>query len=249
MIAKNDFSNELPDNYVMKTLCCFVVDTSGSMNGASINELNKSLQQFHQEIKSDQFTFNRIEIAIVEFNSNINTIQLPALVNNISIPTLIAKGSTKMVEGVNEAIDLVHDRKTWYKSTGQPYRKSWIILISDGIQDNEQDLSGLATRIETETKNEGFIFLPIGVQCANMDVLNQISGYFPNPLQRNWVQSNAVKFNGIEVYKCIELSIDMRISANVTPSNNANSAYCSMCDFLLKEQDETSAFPDPSDWM
>jgi len=42
-----------------------VIDTSGSMSGDPINELNKGLQEFHQEIQNDDTTAQRLEVAIV----------------------------------------------------------------------------------------------------------------------------------------------------------------------------------------
>ena len=42
---------ESPKNYEPKTICCFVIDTSGSMAGKPIEELNKGLKEFMMKFK------------------------------------------------------------------------------------------------------------------------------------------------------------------------------------------------------
>ncbi len=174
-MAYNDFSAESPINYEQKSVCCFVVDVSGSMSGQPINELNIGLQEFHDQISKDSTTANRLEVAIVEFSDRVVTLQTPALVDNFTMPTLSTKGTTAMVDGVREAIRLVEDRKAWYKQTGQPYLRPWIILITDGAPDGGQDVNGLTQEIHSAVNNKKFVFYAVGVQGADMGLLTKIS--------------------------------------------------------------------------
>ncbi len=64
------------------------------------------------------------------------------------MPVLTTKDSTALVDGVREAIRLTNNRKNWYKQTGQPYLRPWIILITDGEPDSDQDINALANEIE-----------------------------------------------------------------------------------------------------
>lgn len=178
-MARNDFSAEAAENYEQKCLCVLVLDVSGSMQGEPINELNRGLQDFYTEISSDPTTSQRLEVALLTFSNDVKTVQDPALVENFSMPTLTAWGQTAMVEAVNEAMDMVAARKQWYKSTGQQYYRPWIILMTDGEPYPNQDVSALAQRIQAESAAKKFTFLPIGVQGANMDVLDQIKGDIP----------------------------------------------------------------------
>ena len=229
-MAFNDFSAESPENYEQKSICCFVVDVSGSMSGSPIDELNKGLQEFHAEIAKDSMTANRLEIAVVEFSSSVDIIVQPALVDSFSMPNLTVKGSTKMVDGVREAIGLVEDRKDWYKQTGQPYLRPWIILITDGAPDSDQDVSGLASEIENGTKNKKYVFLPIGVQGADMDVLNQIAGYYQDS-NDNWEKMQAMILQGLKFSEFFKwVSASMSIVAGSKDGDKVN-------------------LPDPSDWM
>ncbi len=176
-MGKYDFSAEEAQNFDQKCLVVLVLDVSGSMNyNNRISELNKGLKEFYDDISDDETTRKRVEIALITFNHIVKTIQEPALVESFTMPTLSATGSTAMVNAVNDAIDLVESRKKWYKETGQTYYRPWIILMTDGEPDEDQNVDALASRIQKETEEKHFAFLPIGVEDANMEILNQIKG-------------------------------------------------------------------------
>lgn len=178
-MAKNDFSAEAAENYEQKCLCVLVLDVSGSMSGEPIQELNKGLQDFYQEIDKDNTTRQRLEVSLITFSHVVNTVQEPALVENFTMPTLSAYGSTAMVTAVNHAIDKVAARKQWYKDTNQAYYRPWIILMTDGEPDGDQDVAGLAQRIKQDVAAKKYAFLPIGVEDANMSILKQIESGIP----------------------------------------------------------------------
>lgn len=179
-MANNDFSSEVAENYEQKCLCVLVLDVSGSMSGNPIQELNKGLQDFYDEISNDPTTGQRLEVALVTFNHMVKTIQSPALVENFTMPNLSASGSTATVDAVKNAIELVAARKAWYKTTNQTYYRPWIILMTDGEPDGNQDIEGLAQQIKQDTQNKSYMFLPIGVgHDANMSVLSKIQGSIP----------------------------------------------------------------------
>lgn len=178
-MAKNDFSAEAAENYEQKCLCVLVLDVSGSMSGEPIQELNKGLQDFYQEIDKDNTTRQRLEVSLITFSHIVNTVQEPALVENFTMPTLSAYGSTAMVTAVNHAIDKVAARKQWYKDTNQAYYRPWIILMTDGEPDGDQDVAGLAQRIKQDVAEKKYAFLPIGVEGAKMSILKQIESGIP----------------------------------------------------------------------
>lgn len=206
-MAKNDFSAEVAENYEQKCLCVLVLDVSGSMNkiiddstcidtgrqafidgkmynivegGISrLDKLNEGLQNFYEEISNDDTTSQRLEISIVTFNDTVTILQEPSLISNMHMPTLEADGETALVDAVYEAIDIVAARKKWYKQTNQPYYRPWIILMTDGEPNEGQDIDNLADRIKLDTASKRYAFLPIGVDEADMDVLQKIQGNIP----------------------------------------------------------------------
>lgn len=216
-----DFSAESPQNYEQKSVCCFVVDVSASMAGEPIKQLNRGLQEFQQDIANNSLTANRLEVAVVEFSDTIETIVQPALVDSFKMPHLATKGTTKLVDGVREAISLVESRKNWYKQTGQPHLRPWIILITDGAPDGDQDVDSLAQEIQAGVSGKKFVFLALGVQGANMDVLNHISSTDTPP-----AVLQGLKFS--EFFKWVSASMSVVASS--------------------KEGDKVN-LPSPADWM
>jgi len=169
------FMAESPENYEQKCCCTLVLDVSGSMAGDPINQLNKGLQDFYSDIQKDSTTENRLEIAIVEFSDSVTIRLAPSLISSFSMPILTTNGTTRLADGVNEAINVVRDRKNWYKQTGQPYYRPWVILITDGAPDSDQNIPALANDIQNGVRNKDFFFFAIGVAGADMNMLARIS--------------------------------------------------------------------------
>jgi uncharacterized protein YegL len=169
------FDVQSPVNYEQKCLCVLLLDTSGSMHGNPISELQNGIEIFHHEISGDPTTTNRLEIAIITFDSKVNVLQNPSLVSDFIMPKLSANGATFMGEAIEEAISLVEARKSWYKLTGQPYYRPWIIVITDGEPTDVPNLFDLHKKIQEDVNNKKYFFYAIGVEDANMDKLKQIS--------------------------------------------------------------------------
>ena len=175
-MAKNDFSAESAENFEQKCLCVLVLDVSGSMRGEPIRELNNGLQEFYNQVVKDETASQRLEVSIMTFNQSVQTLQEPALVDNFTMPTLTATGSTALVDAVKEAIDKVAARKKWYKETGQPYYRPWIILMTDGEPDDGQDVYGLAAQIKSDVEAKHYVFMSVGIEGANMKTLQTLQG-------------------------------------------------------------------------
>ena len=203
-MAKNDFSAESAENFEQKCLCVLVLDVSGSMRQivdesnmvytgrtmfvdghqynvveggiSKIDLLNEGLRNFYNEICADETTSQRLELSIITFNDYVQVVQEPALPENVFIPELRGDGDTALADAVNEAIDKVEARKSWYKQTGQPYYRPWIILMTDGEPNAGQDIDSLARRIKSDTAAKKYAFLPVGVEGADMAVLQKIAG-------------------------------------------------------------------------
>jgi uncharacterized protein YegL len=176
------FHGETPDNYEQKCLCILVLDTSGSMNGEPIRELNRGLQEFYAAVEEDLIAANRLEVSIITFDSSINTIQEPALISSFNMPTLSVKGTTRLVDAVRVAMQKTEQRKDWYKETGQPYYRPIMVLITDGEPDKDQDVSGLSKEIREAINSKKFTFFGLGVKGYNHEIMQRICPPSAQPL-------------------------------------------------------------------
>lgn len=198
----HSFANETPSNFEQKHLCCFVFDVSMSMSGEPMHNLNKGLQSFRDTILNDEILANRLEVAIVEFGSEAKVIREPSLLSESELPILTTKGTTALVDGVKEAINLTKNRKKWYKETGQPFLRPFIFLITDGEPDNGQDVEGLSKEIHEAVIKKEFNFIAIGLEGANMQTLDKISSQSMKP-----VLMQSVKFEEFFKWTSASMSI------------------------------------------
>lgn len=171
----NFFGAESATNYEQKSLCVLLLDVSYSMSGVRLESLQKGIETFRKEIVEDQTSRNRLEIAVITYGDNVSVLQQPALVDNFEMPILETDGSTSMGKGINEAIEMVGARKSWYKMTGQPYYRPWIINITDGDPTDIPDIDGLGNSLRENIENKNFFFFNVGVEDANMTILNKLS--------------------------------------------------------------------------
>ncbi len=173
----NKFGAEEPSNWETKCACVLALDVSGSMSGAPIAELNAGLQKFHEDVRTNQdpSTPNRLEVGIVTFASSVTLLQEPSLVAGFAMPSLSAGGSTRLVDGVREAIRVAEARKEWYRQTGQDYYRPYIVLVTDGAPDAGQDVAGLAAEIRAGADSKRFTFWAFGTEGADMNMLRSIT--------------------------------------------------------------------------
>jgi uncharacterized protein YegL len=172
-MATNDFYNgEEVINYQQKCPVVFVVDNSGSMGGAPIDELNKGLQVFQNEISQDDTAAARLDVAIISFNNSEKIEHDFELIEEYQMPTLSAFGGTNMQAGLSKGLEILEARKKWYRETNQTYYRPYMILITDGHANIKKNLK---EEISTAAKSKKLNFWPIGVNGANMKMLEKLA--------------------------------------------------------------------------
>lgn len=154
--------------------CLMLLDTSGSMAGTPIEELNKGLNKFREEVCKDETTKEVLDVAVVEFNSDSRVVQNFVPVPFMEPVNLVAGGGTNMSPAIREAINMVTERSKFYKETGtQPY-KPWIIMISDGAQ--QDDITQVASEIQSMEEAGKLKFFSLGVGGYDSSTLHKLSG-------------------------------------------------------------------------
>lgn len=172
------FEAEEVQNYSQKCCVALVLDTSSSMAGPSIEQLNFGIQSFLEEIRADAANLGqKLELGIISFDTVVKRVSEPKLAEFTNFKPLTVNGTTMMVDGVREGIKMVGQRKEWYKKTGQMYFRPWVIMITDGDPDSDQqgELPKLSEEIRAGMDGEDFWFMAIGVSGAKMATLERIS--------------------------------------------------------------------------
>lgn len=153
--------------------CVLLLDTSGSMAGPAIDELNAGLRAFQADIQEDALTKRRLEIAIVTFGGTVDVVQDWVSAGAFQAPTLIPRGGTPMGQAIAQAVQMVKARKGEYKEAGISYYQPWVFLITDGEPTDEW--RSAADLVRKETAARGLTFFAVAVNNANTETLKVIT--------------------------------------------------------------------------
>lgn len=171
-------SEDLVTNPTARVPICLCLDTSGSMDGKPINELNEGVRLFYEAIKEDETALYSAEISIVTFGGKAECItDFASLELKPNAPRLTANSITPMGEAVNMALDLLEHRKEEYKDRGVDYYQPWLVLMTDGEPNGDKsELLRAINRTVDLVKNKKLTVFPIGIGVyADMNVLSQFS--------------------------------------------------------------------------
>ncbi len=185
----------LIENPEQRCAVVLLLDNSGSMGGAPIDQLNSGIQVFRDELFADTLAAKRVEIAIVTFGpvtvqSDFSTAQ------NFYPPTLTVAGDTPMGAAVEKAVEMLADRKAVYRSHAVSYYRPWIFMITDGGPTDS--ITRAAQLIRDGENKKQFMFFPVAVQGANLEALRALSVREPISLQ-------GLKFR--ELFQWLSLSL------------------------------------------
>lgn len=169
---------DLANNPVPRVPVCLCLDTSGSMEGDPINELNQGVKLFYDAIRDDDVAIYSAEICIITFGMNVQCVsEFATLAIEPNPPLLSAYGGTPMGEAVNMALDRLEARKKEYQSSGVDYYQPWLVLMTDGQPNGDYNELLRATQRTTEMiNNRKLTIFPIGIgREADMNVLQEFS--------------------------------------------------------------------------
>ena len=149
MEPNNRFAGDKPENIEIKSLIIFVIDNSASMTAGKMECVNNFLNNLYKSIQrgdSNPFPmdmFNKIELSIVTYSNTVQTLRRASHIKQREVAPRIKRStnsSTCAIAAINEALDIVKERKEWYRETEQRYYRPQVYLFSaDGLTDNESE--------------------------------------------------------------------------------------------------------------
>lgn len=167
---------ELTENPTARIPVCLALDTSGSMEGSKISELNAAVEAFFQSIRNDEMASISAEIAVVTFGGSVTKILDFAGIDRQHFPRLSAGGGTPMGEAVSISLDMLEQAKRVYSQMGIDYYQPWLVLMTDG--ETTDSISTAAARCTQMIANRKLTIFPIAI--GNDANLNNLSAFSPN---------------------------------------------------------------------
>jgi uncharacterized protein YegL len=215
-------SARFADNPEPRCPCILLLDTSGSMSGEPIRQLNEGIQAFREELLQDELAARRVEVAVVTFGP-VQTVSPFTTPDLFFPPQLMTSGDTPMGAAVVHALKMIEDQKALYRANGIAYFRPWIFLITDGAPTDAYKTAAAVAREGESAKK--FNFFAVGVRGADFEKLKEFSG------QRPPVALDGLKFR--EMFRW--LSSSLKAVSHSQSHTGAN-------------PDERLALPPPDGW-
>ena len=201
-----------------------LLDTSYSMQGAPIQELNRGVQQFIRETAYDEVASMSVELEIITFNSRADIVMPFTPIYNVdkNQKPLTVDGCTQMGEALDLAIKELDKRRKTYQNNGIQYFKPWVILMTDGKPTDAWQTPAARIKEMAENKNITYLGIEIGSEVDH-EIMLQL---MPNR-NRMLAKLNQLEFK--KFFRWLTKSLN-------TLSNST-----------LSDQDDLQ-FDDTSDW-
>ncbi|BCJ74587.1 hypothetical protein CS0771_41310 [Catellatospora sp. IY07-71] len=211
-------NNALGGQANSRLLITLVLDTSGSMKGNRIAQLNKFLSELKQALDKDKY-INRVgEVAIVTFgNDGVRAITGTSAtshfvaVNAFTAPSLESGGFTPMTKALRLALSLVTRRKAELRTSGIPMaHRPLIFLVTDGLPTDDQgnlsaDWREVAAELRRQESGKHLHIFSFGVADADAAVLQGLA-------PKSTYQIDDVDFSA--VLQLMSISLELARSAS-----------------------------------
>lgn len=164
---------EFAENQQPRCPCVLLLDTSASMDGTAIRQLNGGLQSLRDDLAEDSLASKRVEVSIITFGEGVSSPTDFTLACNFTPPMLHAGGHTPMGEAIEAGIDRLAERKQNYRAHAITYYRPWVFLITDGAPTDNWHRA--AARVREGEERREFAFFAVGVEGASIDTLAKIA--------------------------------------------------------------------------
>lgn len=171
---------DLAMNPEPRVACLLLLDTSGSMAGNPMRQLNEGLAAFKSDMLTDSLAVKRAEVGIVTFGPVKIETEFQT-VDGFDPPIFNASGDTPMGLAIETGLRMLNDRKAAYRQNGIKYYRPWIFLFTDGAPtDQWQHAASMVHQGEAE---KAFVFRAVGTDGADFEVLKKITPREPLKLR------------------------------------------------------------------
>lgn len=197
--------------------CALLLDTSSSMSGEPISQLNHGFELFCEEIRGDELAKKRAEITVITFGGTAR-VEIPFTEGRELEPReLMASGGTPMGAALGLALDHLEQQKQAYRQAGLEYYRPWMFVLTDGEPTDGRAFTDAAAQVREAEANRKVSVFGIGVgPGANLERLKELSA------QRVPVRLDGLSFR--EFFSWLSASLSAASASNAFGSSDAGAA-------------------------
>lgn len=159
-----------------------LLDVSGSMEGEPLKELNAGVQQFFRETSDDETASMSVEAEVITYGGEVKIAVPFSPIHEAVVPTLESNGCTPMGEALRLASKELSARRRLYKNQGIASYKPWVILMTDGMPNDDWRKAAEEMKSLGEQRKITYIGIGIGEQ-ADFNTLREILPAQPGPVK------------------------------------------------------------------
>jgi len=180
-MSENFSSADFGNSTKRRLPICFCLDTSGSMMGNPIKQLNMGIQNFLASIKANDDTRSSTDIAIITFGSSVEIVMPFGKISKDKTLPEISESTTltPIGEGILTALELLNARKEGYKEMGIKYYQPWLVVITDGAPQGPNAMANMELAIKACNEleqNDKLVVFNIGVGSGvDFEILQRLS--------------------------------------------------------------------------
>lgn len=202
--------SELAENAVAKMPVCLCIDTSYSMGEhQKILDVNNGIRRMLSDMRKSIYSRDSVELCMISFGGeDIEVVCDFTDVSKINFKDFSFKGSTPLGKAVKYAAEYITKRVDLYRKAGVQYYRPWLIIISDGKADDEEECRQSASKIRE--------------MCRNRQ-LNVICGSFGNDYRS--LTDFANKNNIIDIEKISVVDFFSYLSKSVEKMNQSSCLF------------------------
>ena len=173
-----------------KVPICLVLDCSGSMRFPDgtrlpkIDELNLNIDAFLEYVRNDPKASKICDLCIITMGDAVRVISRYTTVDRIHFGHFSAGGGTPLGTAMSTAVDLLTERRQFYRDNDIEHYKPILMVMTDG--DPTDDITEISQRVSTMVANKEIKIFPVGVGLSfNQNTLAQFSPLLRPKLIRN----------------------------------------------------------------
>ena len=173
-----------------KVPMCLVLDCSGSMRYpdgtrlSKIDELNLNIDAFLDYVRNDSKASKICDLCIITMGDVVRIVSRYNTVDRIHFRHLAASGGTPLGTAMTKAVELLKERRQYYRDNDIEHYKPILMVMTDG--DPTDDISYISREVSDMVANKEMKIVPVGIGVNfNHESLSRFSPLLRPKLIRN----------------------------------------------------------------